>query len=435
MLTVRRLVLGALLAAGCGSPASHSRGIDARTIPEHDTRGTSVRAEVDAGSPLPGCPAAAARTTRDDLAAFAERLKVGGAGDPVASLLAALRTTLTSPCLAHVAASVDLDALATIGELRDLWRRGFGDALVMDAGGIGTRNGKRVWAVPPEPSPMLAGAARSALAPWSCTALDATCAASADHVARAEAAFAHLAADPETAPHLPSCVPSATAGSREGGPTAWQAWVSCVTDAAPRSARYPTASRFRVPEQGWLIVSGRRGHYEFTDEVHAFDLATGAGYVASTAGALALTTRSGGSARRPGATKTAAGRIETDRARELAFALVTARAVTSIRVHAWYVEVPIGLQLDTGAADEQWGSGHLALRGDSSHTTLRWVLVDHATVRAAGELEWPRSMEPAEDHANDLLAAVEASFAPGCVPAAPPAELVLDPGLHPPRCR
>jgi hypothetical protein len=426
--TIRYLVVLAILfAAACGSPASPPIRAAAPVIHDRDMVGSAVRAGTDASS-LAQCPAAAAQAARIDLAAFEERLQRAGDAQPAAPLRGHLRAVTSSSCLAHVAATVDFAALAalgTVGEVHDLWRRGFGDALVMDAGGIGRRNTRRVWAVPPEPRPPLDAQLASALGPWLCSALDATCTAAAEHVARAEAAFDRFAGDPEHAPHVPSCVPSRTPAARDGGPTPWQSWVSCVTDAAPRAARYPSA-RFRAPERGWLIVGGRRGHYDFMDELRAFDLATGAAYVASTTSARAQPSRKRASVRGRADDKAASGRVETDRARELAFALVTARAVRSIRVHASYVDVPEGLEVDIGAADEEWRSGHLALNGDSSRTTIRWVMVDQETVSATGELVWPSSTDPADDNADDLMAAVEATFVPGCAPAGPPPQLGLD---------
>lgn len=60
--------------------------------------------------------------------------------------------------------------------------------------------------------------------------------------------------------------------------------------------RYARTIELRAPSHGWFILRGRRGHYRFSDEVRAYDLATGAAYVARSEAALAL----GGVGRRCG---------------------------------------------------------------------------------------------------------------------------------------
>src|SRR5262249_15238973 len=61
----------------------------------------------------------------------------------------------------------------------------------------------------------------------------------------------------------------------------------CLDASAERSLAFPIG-RVKKPTAGWLVVSGRRGHYEFCDELRAFDLATGSAYRVASCSGLAL---------------------------------------------------------------------------------------------------------------------------------------------------
>lgn len=60
-----------------------------------------------------------------------------------------------------------------------------------------------------------------------------------------------------------------------------------VGSRAPKFESFP-AGRFRSPKKGWLVVVGRRGHYHFCDTLSAYDLGTGAAYVARSCSQLKL---------------------------------------------------------------------------------------------------------------------------------------------------
>jgi hypothetical protein len=53
----------------------------------------------------------------------------------------------------------------------------------------------------------------------------------------------------------------------------------CLDVTATRSPAFPIG-RVKKPTAGWLVVSGRRGHYDFCDELRAFDLGPGEARVA-----------------------------------------------------------------------------------------------------------------------------------------------------------
>jgi hypothetical protein len=58
----------------------------------------------------------------------------------------------------------------------------------------------------------------------------------------------------------------------------YQTWRDCLEIQRPRTSALPLG-RVTAPTAGWLIVTGRRGHYSFCDTTSAYDLATGAAFV------------------------------------------------------------------------------------------------------------------------------------------------------------
>ena len=63
----------------------------------------------------------------------------------------------------------------------------------------------------------------------------------------------------------------------------WEAWIRCVEASAPRRSMLPLGV-LGVPAEGWLVLHGRRGHYNFCDEVRVYDLTEGSAFVASQCG-------------------------------------------------------------------------------------------------------------------------------------------------------
>jgi hypothetical protein len=200
--------------------------------------------------------------------------------------------------------------------------------------------------------------------------------------------------------------------------------------------------RLRAPEKGWLVVRGRRGHYSFTDEVSAIDLATGAAYIARSGSALVLAGPSVDFAAVDAGRKleVVTGTVAPDQARELSFVLATANAVRAQRTEIQLVPVskqlPITLTANRGATapfdvvDAAWSS--------SAHTTLHWQLLEDSrggAIAAEGDLMWPTSWRQVETHADGLLRVVEAGLSPGCPPARLPASVGLGRGragaVHP----
>lgn len=197
---------------------------------------------------------------------------------------------------------------------------------------------------------------------------------------------------------------------------------ACEETRRPRQSALPVG-RMRAPTEGWLIVRGRRGHYRFRDEVRAYDLATGAAYVVSSGSALVL--------RRSGAVdgaSTDAGRAEVDQVgrlsaeavRELAWMLFVGERVEERHAPVAYVALPRGVEPRAGADASVFPGLHLSAWFSSAQTQLDWSWVVRGRVLHRGSLTWPESGGAAEDHAAQLLRIAEATFLPGCAPAALP---------------
>ena len=62
------------------------------------------------------------------------------------------------------------------------------------------------------------------------------------------------------------------------GAERYRRWRGCVEAARPKQFALPLGD-VKAPETGWLVIAGRRGHYEFCDTVRAYDLVTGAAFI------------------------------------------------------------------------------------------------------------------------------------------------------------
>ena len=364
-----------------------------------------------------------------------------------AEIAEAIVSAWRHPCVAHVAMVFPPPAKPSPEALRKLWGGGLGRILSAMAGALYLRDGRRYFIVPPaEPEPVslaeLGAHDRTRMTSWLCGESQRDCGHAGSAIFRAEESFdreeqlAHrwrgvLVGSPDRELSMPNaylsgddgCVPSGTANDDEAPRlTPFEKFAVCVASAAPRTWRYPKALRLRTRARGWLVFRGRRGHYQFEDEVRAYDLATGAAYVAKSSSALVL----GGvsvdfaavDAKRKA--ETIVGSVSRDQVRELAFVLGTASVLRPARSELLLYPVPASLPIaftpgrfDARAPldvpEASWGS--------SAHTHLAWSLVDDGTVIAEGALMWPTSWKAAENHADDLLRVLEGGLEPGCAPA------------------
>lgn len=351
------------------------------------------------------------------------------AGTPEdADARAAIAAVWRSPCLAHVARFFPPPSHGSFEELHMLWSAGLGEVLAASNGGLPTHNGARYFLIPPSlPDPIDANT-RAALTPWLCPP-GARCGQVGSYVARAEHGWDR---DEEqhgwwrTAPHDYPCGNAQDLRpDEEAVKTPFEAWAECIVATTARSHRYAPLG-FRAPERGWLVLRGRRGHYSFADEIRAYDLATGAAWVATSASALVLAgtevdVAASDAQRKP---EVYAGKVSRDEVREIAFVLLTAKAVRSIRSEARIKILPpeVELSLTRGSIASvepqpfEWRS--------SAQTELAWTLVDEGRVLAKGSLTWSGSADAAQQHAADLVKVLEAGLERGCAPAKLPTGIV-----------
>jgi hypothetical protein len=209
----------------------------------------------------------------------------------------------------------------------------------------------------------------------------------------------------------------------------YHAWRKCLENMRPRAALLPLA-QYRVPLDGWFVFRGRRGHYDFCDEIRAYDLATGAAYVGQSCSALAL--REGGSVdhdKTEGARrlKVVVGHVSVDKLREAAWMTIFANEIVDgVQASAWTVALPPSLDAVWPASrdDEETELGSHTW-SSSAQTQLAWWWHGPEGLRASGSLTWPNSSSAGEEHALEVLRAAEASIVEGCPPAQFPDQLFV----------
>lgn len=181
--------------------------------------------------------------------------------------------------------------------------------------------------------------------------------------------------------------------------------------------------RFRSPDNGWLIVRGRRGHYAFCDELRAYDLATGAAYIAQSCSGLEF-----GDSGFVDNAKVDAGRkvrvqmgsMSADNLRELAFAMLLSPEVERdlvLRPRRFDVPAKVFPVMSDGPRIERYSTPEMR---NSGQTRLSWALVRGGKTTNNGSFVWPGSSNVAEAYVEQLLDVAEGGFQKGCPPAALP---------------
>jgi hypothetical protein len=192
----------------------------------------------------------------------------------------------------------------------------------------------------------------------------------------------------------------------------------------------PPLGRFRAPDSGWLIVRGRRGHYEFCDELSAYDLTSGAAYRAKSCSGLLfgndgmVDDKQVDAARKP---RVEIGNLSTDNLRELALMMLLApEAERDLVLDSRWFEVPAGI--DAGFSDGPRIERYATAESHSSaQTSLTWTLArgdkpagSPGGLRATnqGSFLWPGSWNVADNYVGRLLRVTESGFVAGCPRAA-----------------
>jgi hypothetical protein len=187
---------------------------------------------------------------------------------------------------------------------------------------------------------------------------------------------------------------------------------------------------------GWLVLFGRRGHYEFCDELRAYDLDTGSAHVVRSCSGLALNTNgsvNGPLTRASRRAERLEGTLPIDALREAALMTILARRVEDdVVVGGRGIELPAGVDrvvtLDDVAITR---SGNVSF--SSAQTTLRWFWITDGCVRTFGYLTWPDDYVAGVDYADELIAIAEGGLAEGRAPAPFPEDLhiLLDDPANP----
>lgn len=208
-------------------------------------------------------------------------------------------------------------------------------------------------------------------------------------------------------------------------------WRICIEDRRPRQTALPLG-RWRLPDSGWLVIRGRRGHYSFCDEVRAYSLKSGAAYVSSSCSKLFLQDRGTVDAKETNKKREGTVHVGTLPLAELRRAamaiLMIPHVEEQIQRKAAVYPLPQGLK-PSWPADELHASGlGKSFWMSSAQTRLAWTFRDARGVTTHGHLTWPDSANLAEAVAAQWLSTLEAKLAEGCPPEPlPPALLTRTP--------
>lgn len=209
-------------------------------------------------------------------------------------------------------------------------------------------------------------------------------------------------------------------------------WRACIEGQRPTRTALPLG-RFRAPSDGWLIVEGRRGHYDFCDSVSAFNLKTGGTFVFESCSGLALL-RDGSVDRdatnRARKERAFSGVVDIGDLREAAWMMMFRGETEQIQLRSETYPLPADMVPELVHEERSEDFTSMGAWWNSGQTTLAWRLVLSDKSAFAGELTWPTFYDAAEDHAGMLLSVVEQGLVEGCA-GRPPGDGELVPKATP----
>ncbi len=425
-----RAVALAIVVAACRQPPAPTT----TTVVSHSTAPAPDAAPPpDAPSDetyvlLPGCSEREREAREAEIEAIHGKL-YGGATDPE-TIVDEIRTLLDRPCMRHIKPAFRLPAEPTIATLRAAFEEGFDYQLKQAASGLVARRGKMFQVIPPGLFPDLSAKQKKTVTNMACRATDGSCAPAAAYILRAEAAFDARLEQRTNAdfPHIENSTnyPELRAqlcdnetwkvrDEEDPRPSTFEAWVSCVANRVPTTLRFHERN-LQPPASGWLVLWGDRGHYQVASEIRAYDLTTGAAYVASNSNNFSPA---------PGVTPgmTAyTGRIDPGHARELAFMLLAQDAIVPVRTWRYFAEVPAKLPRELTKptkypAMNEWSR---IVISSSSETTIYYALIDGNT-RTEGSFTWDADFDWIDGYLDHLTEVMEAGLIKACAPAKLPA--------------
>lgn len=196
----------------------------------------------------------------------------------------------------------------------------------------------------------------------------------------------------------------------------YQAWRTCVESKRRKRTALPLGA-FKVPESGWLVIAGRRGHYSFCDTARAYDLETGTVFMSDSCSGLALQPDGGVNVSQTDAQRKAtvrSGSLSVDNLREAVWMMLFAPEAAEVQKTSEAFPLPTGMFREITIGDRSEEIAGSSASWNSGQTTLIWRWTAAGQSRVDGELTWPGSYEAAEDHAATLLTVAEKSFVEGC---------------------
>jgi len=393
---------------------------------------------------------AAFQSARDRLGRLDERIERLGDADPPAPVVAELHALLKTECFLSGAETSRIPRPDTSLSLKTWWREGKGGLWVASLLEIPTFGEihalKPHVGVPPDTRTTLNLEAHAdhPLSRLLCPLADPRCGAATKGWRMRADAFveAHrlrdrmrISASGEEMPRLqPDEISRVCAGKvADAAPgEKYLAWRRCLEERRTPQASLPLGN-IRAPEGGWLVVSGRRGHYSFCDTTRAYDLATGAAFIDDSCSDLAL--QPDGSVdrdatRRARVGRVAAGSIPAQNLQEAVWMLLLHGEAEEKQLTAEFFPLPDGLEprfiVSAGRPDDP--EPDLPAWGSTSQTQLTWQWTPPSGPAFVGVLTWPDSSNAVEEHAAVLLDVAERGFVEGCVRGTvPPKTIVASP--------
>jgi hypothetical protein len=422
-------LMGALVLAGLALPDG-GQGITLRVAELRRSLDTETRR----------CESKGRAWTAGQKALGALHERISGLADyePTGPALDQFAALLSTECFRFALESPRMPEPDTALSLKQWWADGGYDWLAsyleLPELGLSTDRKKHVVVPPDTRTTLRVGAGSAHLAPLLCALDDPRCAADTQGWrTRAESFLSlHRIRDHDRTREIGEDIMKASAdGARSCEEIAARApdagryslWRDCRE--AQRTERWALPlGRLKAPTSGWLIVSGRRGHYSFCEAIGAYHLRTGAAYIAETCSRLVL--REGGDVD-PGATQRAArsrmltGTLRVDNLREAAWGLLLFEEAEKVQPQAEVHPLPSGVT--PVLSSKEWVGPRVFSGGEwasTAQTILEWSWVPEAGPVATGELTWPTSSNGVEEHAAGLLEVAEGTLIEGCPPSSPP---------------
>lgn len=192
----------------------------------------------------------------------------------------------------------------------------------------------------------------------------------------------------------------------------YQDWRDCIEMGRPKRVALPLGE-FKASTTGWVVITGRRGHYDFCDTTRAYNLTTGAAFIHDSCSALAL--KPGGDVDFGATNKTRVesvkvGSIQADNLREAVWMMLFRGEAEELQLKAEDHPLPAGLIPQVTVRTREYDSSSAGMWANTGQTSLTWRWVPSTGTGFVGDLTWPSSYDAADSHAASLLAVAEEGF-------------------------